>query len=156
MIDPRHTRIVEINNLIEPVRNADWSRRHRGTNRHGMTLVEVVASLMILGGSVTTMLVAQSASLEQMSAARLQLIAGHQAKELIATWRLEKVDLKAPTSGAFSDMQGWSWRRTASLTKIVDGIEFQEVTLTMIYKDPDRRSTEWMRSYRWLIRDEKK
>lgn len=120
-----------------------------------MTLVEVIASLVILGGSVTAMLVAQSASLDQMSTARRQLIARHEAQELIAVWRLSDADLSASANGAIEGLPGWSWRRSAERLNVTQEAELLEVTLEMVFQDPDGRSAAWVRPFRWLVKHEK-
>jgi hypothetical protein len=121
-----------------------------------LTLAEVLASLLIVGGSVTTMLVAQSNSLERINTCQRQLTARHIAHELITVWRLQAEDLVVSSSGRIAGLERWSWRRSAQQLRTADNMAAIEVTLKIIYTDPDRRTTPWVRPYRWLLTDDER
>ncbi|MCP4589434.1 MAG: hypothetical protein GY842_01690 [bacterium] len=87
------------------------SGRSPAHQTRSLTLVEVVASLALLGGTVATLLVAQSGALEQLRAAQDRREAGALARGLLQDWRLAGEDLTAPAEGAWSDRPAWSWRR---------------------------------------------
>ena len=126
------------------------SRRPRS-----LTLVEVLAALVLLGGSVTTMLVAQSTSMERIQTCERQLTAGHVAKELLVMWRLGQENLEIPARGDVAGAPGWSWSRTAQQRQIAEGVTVVEVTLDVIYSSSDARDAPWVRSYRWLIKNDR-
>ena len=122
--------------------------------RFALTLVEVVASLIIIGGAVTAILVAQSVSLQQLHAGRLQMAAQHHAKELIAVWRIEEKSLEVPEDGTVKGHEEWSWSRAARRTELAGGVSATEITLEMACQDPHSRGKPWVREFVWLVRDE--
>ncbi len=116
-----------------------------------MTLIEVLAALMIIGGSVTTMLVTQSNALAQLETCRLQGTAQSLAKELIAEWTLEGTDVSSAEVGTFTNDKHWSWKRSATDTMVNGTVAATEITLEMRYVNPDARTAKWVREYRWLM-----
>ena len=119
--------------------------------RRALTLIEVVASLLILGGSITALMVAQSNSLASLQDSRLQLAAQQMAKELIANWRIENEALTVPASGTVPDSAHWTWRRVAERVSVNEGVSVMEIILELVYTRPDRQAPSWIREYRWWI-----
>lgn len=119
----------------------------------GLTLIEVLVALVIIGGSVTAMLVAQSNCLAGLKGSQMELTAQHLAKELIATWAIDKEDLHLSASGSIAGRRGWSWQRTSQRFSLVDGVSATEVTLNIEFDTGMRRSATWHRGFVWLIDD---
>lgn len=119
----------------------------------GLTLIEVLVALVIIGGSVTTLLVAQSNCLGGLKGTQLELTAQHLAKELIANWAVDKEDLRSDASGGISDRRGWTWHRAARRVKLTDDAVATEVTLHIEFDSGMRRTATWRRGFVWLIDD---
>lgn len=88
------------------------TRQNRTDRRASLTLVEVVASLALLGGTIVALLTAQSRSMQQLAASERQRQAAALAEELIARWQLEDQHLVTNAEGFFEESPAWSWRRT--------------------------------------------
>jgi len=121
------------------------------THHKGVTLVEVLAALSILGVSITMVLVAQAKCLQHFEVSRLELTSRQVAGELLATWHLEKEDTTVESGGDIDSLEGWSWSRSAHQIAIAEGAHVTEVTLQVIYRNPDGRTAPWVRPYRWLV-----
>lgn len=120
---------------------------------HGLTLIEVLVALVIIGGSVTTMLVAQSNCLGGLKGSQLELTAQHLAKELMANWKIDKEDFHSDASGSISNRRGWTWQRTARRIQVTDSATATEVTLHLEFDTGMRRTAAWRRGFVWLIDD---
>ena len=131
------------------------SRRRVAPWRRAFTLVEVLAAVMIVGGSVTAMLVAQSRSLESIGAGRHGLTARHLARELILTWDLHGEDVTLPSSGAIAGDENWSWRRTVQTVEAAPGVRAREILLTLTHHDRTTGKPPWSREYRWLVMNDR-
>lgn len=129
-------------------------RPHRPSKSlRGLTLIEVIASLVIVGTCVSAMLVAQGDSLRRLADCDRQLMARNLAHELIAGWKLDGEDLRQPEAGQLEEFDGWCWRRSANEYEIIERITGTEITLC-IEKCPGRATTStWSRCYSWLITD---
>lgn len=121
----------------------------RAVPKRALSLVEVLASVMIIGGAVTTMLVAQSRGIAAMQNGRFEMQARDLAKEVLVEWQQKNDTLADLVSGRFDGMQRWSWRRTSEKTTIAPKIEATMVTLTLI-RAGDGRERPWIREFRWL------
>lgn len=106
--------------------------------------------MVIVGGSVTSLLVAQSNSIHRAASSKRQLTAQHLAKELIATWSLEEASLEVAARGSVPDQEHWAWRRTVEEIDVSQGVSAQQVSLVMIYAPTDRRKKPWSRTFYWL------
>ena len=136
--------------------NGPGYNSHRaGKSRGALSLIEVLASLLILGGSVTIALVAQSNSLVALENSRLQLIAQHAAKELIATWTTEDEILTEPACGTLPDTPHWTWCRASQRVSVSNGVAVMEITLRLLNAHPNHQAAPWVREYRWWINDAK-
>lgn len=118
---------------------------------HGLTLIEVLVALVIIGGSVTTMLVAQSNCLVGLQGTQLELSAQHLAKELIANWAIGKENLHSDASGGIANHRGWTWQRTARRVQLTENAAATEVTLHLEFDTGLRRTAAWRRGFVWLI-----
>ena len=117
----------------------------------GVTLVEILAALTILGVSITTVLVAQAKCLQHLEVSRLELTSRQVAGELLVSWRLEKEDTTVESGGDIDSLEGWSWSRSARQIAIAEAAHVTEITLEVIYRNPDGRTAPWVRPYRWLV-----
>lgn len=121
-------------------------------SRRGATLVEVLAATVILGGAVASMLLAQSAGLEQLRNAELQAVARNVAAELITNWRIESQSLAWADEGGVADSPGWSWRRTSERVQPMDGVLAARVVLALTYISPEQPEAIWTTQLEWLER----
>ena len=115
----------------------------------GMILIDVLAALAILGGTVVTLLLAQSRALQQATALRRQATAATLAHELLVDWRLKDIDVRVNDTSVCNSLAGWSWRRSAGATLVADSIEMMQITLDIIYAEP-AASPPIIATYRWL------
>jgi prepilin-type N-terminal cleavage/methylation domain-containing protein len=137
-----------------------WNIRHRKfapprRRRSGLTLVEVMAALIILGGAVTIMLVAQARSVNQFHAAQRSLSAGRIAGELLANWKLTGEDLTKAASGIVQNEPDWRWERYARPLMRFDDLDVTEVQLTLYHAANAGPISFWSRGFHWWIRTEK-
>lgn len=78
------------------------SRRRRA----GLTLIEVIASLAILGTLLTGMLLAKAQLTRQSVAAQRQLEAAEVADRLLTRWVMLEEAVPCPDAGV---LEGWRW-----------------------------------------------
>jgi Tfp pilus assembly protein PilV len=117
----------------------------------GLTLVEVVASLLIMGSAMAALLVGQSRSLRQIDEAEHQLTATLIARELIANWRLEGQDLMTAGSGEILNQPGWLWTRRGERRSMANDLFVSEVTLVIECRTEVLFAASRKWEYRWLI-----
>ena len=132
-----------------PGRQTGGSRRAAA---RGLTLVEALAALVIVGGCVTAMLVAQGGSIRQMHDGVLALTAREVAEELIASWRLAGVDLAVGMSGVCEGLDGWTWRHSTRKAEVVDGLTVRHLILDLRYAPDAGRA--WSRRFEWVVLDD--
>ena len=125
----------------------------RSRRLRGLTLIEVLVALVIIGGSVTSMLVAQSNCLGGLKGTQLELTAQHLAKEIMANWTIDKEALHSDASGTISNRRGWTWQRTTRRIQMTDSATATEVTLHIEFDTGMRGSPAWRRGFVWLIDD---
>ena len=126
------------------------ARRWSPSRRAGVTLLEVIAAAVILGTSVTTMLLAQGNTIEQLSLSRRQLTASAIANELIAHWRLTNENVATPSSGSVDGLAGWRWARSSESITVAEGVAVTRVILTVTFVGDGSERTNWTRVYRWI------
>lgn len=114
--------------------------------------MEVLAALVIMGGAVTSLLLVQARSVEQVQGARLSLDAERLARELIAEWRLQRAELDTQDEGALEN--GWRWKRTQRRVDISEHAVASEITLRIEHVTDMHRGERWIREFVWLIRHE--
>ena len=115
----------------------------------GMMLIDVLAALVLLGGTVVTLLLAQSRAVQQLAWSRQHATASMLASELLTSWRLAETDVRAPDAGVFPDHPDWSWRRTAAQTIVAETVEAIEIRLDVVQREGDG-VTKTRATYRWL------
>lgn len=127
------------------------------TVRPALTLVEVVASLVIVGTSGAMLMTAHARSLEQLQTSRLQETAARLAEELLAEWKLESTDQDAGMThlvreeGDFEEEPGWRWTRIAQPYDVGSDGRLLENILTL-YKQNPRGEEKRVSRYVWLER----
>jgi len=114
-----------------------------------LSLVEVLASIVIIGGAVTTMLVAQSNSIATLKTARLESQADDFARNLIARWRLNSEDVSAIASGEIPGQQRWTWRRQSEPFHAGEKVQATLIMLTIV-RAGSHAEAPWVRRYQWL------
>ena len=84
-------------------------------NKHmcsGLTLIEVLLSLVILSIGISSMMFAMNQTLSIIRTARNQEIAQNLIRRIDVEFPIEKVDFaESLESGNFSDIENYSWQR---------------------------------------------
>lgn len=101
--------------------------RHRG-----LSLVEVLAALTLIAGTMTAMLLAQARSLRQLAATRKASEAHRRAEQLILRWKVDPAS--ATAEGAF-DGSTLRWMREESPSWLSESRELREVRLRVYGRD---------------------
>jgi Tfp pilus assembly protein PilV len=127
-------------------------RQTANTVLRGATLVEVLAATVILGGALTSMIVAQASSIEQLRAAELKLTAAEWAHELVTEWRLKKTDMVPAEAGTHPHMPGWSWRRSSETIEVTERALVRLVSLEISYSG-SQPEEGWQTRFEWLVGD---
>lgn len=133
--------------MIEPAHACSRTLQRRA----GVTLLEVIAAAVILGTSVTMMMLAQGNMIEQLSVSRRQLTAGAVAHELIARWQLTEENMTEPSSGTVDGLPGWRWARSSESTTVAQGVTVTRVALSVTHWGDGHEPTNWTRVYRWIV-----
>jgi len=81
--------------------------------QRGVTLVEVVAALALLAGTVTALLLAHGRSVRLMAESKVRSEVAVSAEELVFAWSIHDDDLRLTVEGAFVAPPNWVWRREA-------------------------------------------
>ena len=112
----------------------------------GLTLIEVLAALTILGTTITSMLVAYGQAAHQMHDARLRREAHERAAELLVRWELDAEPLDTNAQGILPRTENflsasprteidaqdqWHWTRTVRRVRPTPQVEMNEITLTV-------------------------
>lgn len=129
----------------------DGIRRSPRGRRRALSLIEVIAALLILGGAIASMLTAQSQSLLRLRDARLELRAAHVARELLAVWEVDGVDVSVPDVGAVPGFDDWSWARTSVAVQDDRLGGVTQVHLELRFQERQDRATPWRRSFSWWV-----
>ena len=120
-----------------------------------MILIEVVAALALLGGTIVVILLVRSRALVQLQTAGDRLQAAQLGRELITDWRLRQINVTRDDHGEFESEPGpgpepglgWSWRRSVSSVVVADKAEMTLITLNILDRSG---SDEVVASYAWL------
>ena len=114
----------------------------------GLSLIEVVASLVLIATVVTSLLVAHARSIEQVKATRLLETADRMTHELMASWWVEAPGEGPWIEGRFEDLPGWHWTRAVRPYDAPNHEDLNEITLTIF----GNVSAVPMGTYTWLER----
>lgn len=112
------------------------------------TLIEVLAALALLSGSVVLLLTAQQRHLAALQSLTQKEKAVYLAHELITEWRLKSGDARPETRGEFPEAKGWHWSRTEEPVEDPES-RLRRVTLHIFFS-PDRLQDQLMEAYVWL------
>ena len=125
------------------------TRGNESTLRRGFTLIEVVAALVLLSGTVVALINVESRSLQQLAASTHQRTAARLAEELLAHWQLQECGLCTEADGAFGDCPGWSWRRSVTQTAVTPPTGLLQIELAIIRTD-EQGEPQTVATYVWL------
>ncbi len=129
------------------------------TNRRALTMIEVVASLVLVATTVTALLVAHGRSLEQAEAIKTAEIANTLANELITVWRLEPLapgdrhGRPARHEGAFASHPRWRWTRITEPAAQTLDQTVEQITLR-VFKEDNAGQEQLIREVTWLARQD--
>ena len=108
---------------------------HRSPHRRGVTLVETVAALVILGTLVAMALSAQARLVHQWNAADMRIEAAKVADDLLSFWWDSPGQMPHQQEGVSTDHPGWRWR-TVSLQDAALLRDRMEVVRLSIFAPP--------------------
>ncbi len=115
----------------------------------GLTLIEVVVSLVLLATVATSLLHAQSNALAQIRATEHADTAVGLARELIVSWKMLPETRSIAGEGSFAGEPGWSWSRTVRPYSDTRDLTLTEVMLT-IRRTNERGVAHVFAEYTWL------
>lgn len=115
-------------------------------------MVEVLASLVLMGGALVSLLLTQAHSITRVQDVQMNLEAQRLSRELIAEWRLKKVDLRSPGHGTWE--HGWRWKRTHRQVDLANHPVTSEITIRVEHLANRQDGNVWSREFVWLIRHE--
>lgn len=121
--------------------------------RRGLTLIEVVASLVLISLAASTALTVFSRSLTQSRGAQRLVQASALARELIAGWRLDPPEDAGPLEGSWPDAPAWSYRRTDVRIGGSDARPIRQCTLAVYHLD-ETGARRAIATYTWLERSD--
>ena len=115
------------------------TRRTRHTDppqcSRGFTLVEVLAALALLAGTVTCLLLAETRALRQHADAQRRAEVTALAEELIRQWKVEQVELSQPAAGFCEAEPRLRWQRTVEPFQTASNPTLLRVTLRLLELD---------------------
>ncbi len=100
--------------------------------RKGLSLVEVLAALTLIAGTMTVLLLAQAQSLRQLAATRKAAEAHRRAEQLILSWKVDPASVTP--EGAF-DGSTLHWLREEAPSWLSASRELREVRLRIYGRD---------------------
>lgn len=102
-------------------------KRHRA-----LSLIEVLAAMTLLAGTMVSLVLAQGRSLQQLAATRRQHTADALARELVLHWTMEPPPSDS-CEGSFGEQPGWRYVRRAQPSSWDD--KLLEMTVTIFAMD---------------------
>lgn len=118
------------------------------TRRPGSLLIDVLAALTLLGSTTVALVLAHARAVEQFTATQRQARASEIADALIATWRLERMDVRTETSGVMENDADWSWRRSAEPVMVADDMDMLQINLDIAFESAE--GSEVVSTIHWL------
>jgi len=110
-------------------------RSPNASRRTGLTLVEVVAALALLGTLAAGVLTARAAHVRQDRRAAETLLATEAADRLLTDWTAENVPVPTSGSGVLDEDLSIGWRTHIVANAPIERIGGQVVRLTVIGRD---------------------
>ena len=123
--------------------------KRASNTKRAFTLIEVVASLVLLATTVTALLTTNGRSLEQLRAIREQETASSLAHEWIAIWKLNDTKDHLPMEGRFENHPGWRWPQSVKPYEPTYKLTINEITLTIYHQQPEKPERV-VTHYTWL------
>ena len=123
------------------------------TRRRGLTLIEVVASLVLISLAASTALTVFSRSLSQSRGAKRLVQANAMARELIVRWRVDPSRDSRIFEGSWPDSPDWSYRRTDVRIGGSDAHPIRHCTLAVYHLD-ETGARRAVTTYTWLERSD--
>lgn len=117
--------------------------------RRSLVLIEVVAAIALLGSTAVGLLVAQSQALGQLETARRRALGARVARELLAGWQLNEVDVQIADAGSIESDPQWSWRRSVADTRVADSARMKLITVSILHQSP-MLGPRRVLHYQWL------
>ena len=115
---------------------------HRNDNRHGFTLIEVLAGLVLLGSLLVTVTLAKSRYTRQLALAQRQLEAVEIADSTLSQWWQESPD-SIPRNGKGLAKTGTGGRALSWRTRQLDMQENEQTGFTIVrFELYDPKQTE--------------
>lgn len=108
-----------------------------------MTLIEVLASLMLLGTLAVAMVLSRGRLVDQHQRAEAKLEAVRLAENLLAQWWADGAGaVPIGESGPLESHAGWSWETDRVLSDDLDAFDAQVVRLRILENAGDAQSVE--------------
>ncbi len=104
----------------------------RSCRRRGLTLIEVMASLAILGSLLVSLLMAKARSIQQWNAANRRIEATAAADGLLAEWWPKPSTLPRQATGKVAGTETLSWRTRVIEDQAMEGFGIEIVRLEII------------------------
>lgn len=110
------------------------NRRKTSLRRHaGMTLIEVLAALSLLGSLAVAMVLARGRLVEQHRAAEQKLKAVDAADQLLLQWWSgDSKQIPVNTSGMVEQNPGWTWETEQISDRVLTPYDAQIVRLRIL------------------------
>jgi len=100
--------------------NEKWTTYSRCSRAAGLTLIEVVAAIAILGTILVGIVLAKSRLTRQLVEADQRLAAVRAADELIAGWWTRDAGVPVDDAGVVDDHPEWSWRTHVMANPLIE------------------------------------
>lgn len=100
-----------------------------GRPQRGMTLIELVAGLALVGSLLVAVLVARGRAAAQWKRAERRAAAVRVADRLLCHWWRDVAALPAPATGDVEDAPGFTWRTTVIPREAVERLGARVVRL---------------------------
>lgn len=101
---------------------ATWRTCLPPRRRRGLTLVEVIAALVILGTVLVGLVMARSRHAHQVATSRQRMAAVRATDELIASWWTSQAGVPEEATGSVPGSEGMAWQ-----TRPVRNVEVESV-----------------------------
>ena len=111
--------------------------------RRGLTLVEVVASIALLGTMLTIIILAQGRHQRQIQRARTRIKACEAAEKLLTQWYVQNEDIPIDHTGQVSGDATFDWRTRTVDSHDVERIGATIVELSIWHATADRQGCLW-------------
>lgn len=115
-----------------------YSKRFRASRsgpRAGLTLMEVVAGLALLGWLLSAVVLAKARYTRQWATANQTLLATRAADQLLTHWWSDDQQIPVPASGQIAQPPGLEWRTMPLPSETVEPLGVRLVRLEVVAKN---------------------